>query len=72
MTIERVKKAAARRGIYFDGEKTWRNSTIGYAYELSIGWRFVQCDTLEQCYKILQAYQIDKEAEEHWSPYLKK
>ena len=68
MTKERMMKAAARRGIYTNGEKRWRNTMVGYAYELSIGWRWAQCETLEQCYRIIQEYKIDKDAAENWAP----
>lgn len=58
MTIERVQKAAEIRGIYFDGEKKWRNSTVGYAYEVFSpnGYGFFQADTLEGLYRYIMRF----------------
>lgn len=43
MTVERIKKAAAARGLYFDGVKKWRNNCVGYAYEIDAG-RGIGCN----------------------------
>ena len=58
MTIERVQRAAELRGIYFSGEKKWRNSTVGYAYEVfsPSGWNFFQADTLEGLYRYIMRF----------------
>lgn len=58
MTIERVKKAAYCRGIFFNGEKKWRNSTVGYGYEIYTpdGRGFCQADTLGGIYRIIMSY----------------
>ena len=61
MTIERVQRAAELRGIYFSGEKKWRNSTVGYAYEVFSpnGYGFFQADTLEGIYRKIMEYPKD-------------
>ena len=61
MTIERVRRAAELRGIYFSGEKKWRNSMVGYAYEIHSpsGWAFFQSDTLEGIYRKVMEYPKD-------------
>lgn len=53
MTKQRVKQAAAIRGIYFSGEKKWLNSTVGYGYEFFThnGMGFRQADTLVGAYR---------------------
>lgn len=58
MTIERVKQAAWIRGIYFSGEKLWRNCTVGYAYEFYTpnGRGFMQCQTLYGAYREIMKY----------------
>lgn len=63
MTIERVKQAAWLRGIYFDGEKRWRNNTVGYAYEVFSpnGRGFMQTDTLEGLYRYIMEFNKIKE-----------
>ena len=48
MTIERVKRAAELRSIYFDGIKKWRNSTVGYGYEVLTPKGFIQADTIKK------------------------
>lgn len=53
MTIKRVKQAAATRGIYFDGKKRFLNNVVGIGYEVYIGYRFIQADTLEGLYKMI-------------------
>lgn len=55
MTIKRVKQAAATRGIYFDGKKRFLNVMIGRGYEVYVGYRFIQADTLEGLYKMIMA-----------------
>ena len=58
MTIKRVQKAAEIRGICFDGIKKWRNSTVGFAYEIFTpnGRGFFQTDNLESLYKEIKKY----------------
>jgi hypothetical protein len=58
MTIKRVKQAAYLRGIYFNGEKKFRNTFIGVAYEIYTpgGRGFFQADTLEGLYKEIMKY----------------
>lgn len=58
MTIKRVQAAAWLRGIYFDGEKKFRNSMIGNAYEFYTPNRrgFFQSDTLTGVYKKIMEY----------------
>ena len=51
MTIKRVQNAAYIRGMFFDGEKKYRNSFVGYAYEIYTGRGFFQADTLNAIYK---------------------
>lgn len=63
MTIKRVKAAAAARGIYFDGKKTFRNTLIGYAYEIYMpnGRGFFQADTLTGLYNKIMTFEKIKE-----------
>lgn len=58
MTIKRVQAAAWLRGIYFDGEKKFRNSMIGNAYEIYTpnGRGFFQADTLTGVYRKIMEY----------------
>lgn len=58
MTIKRVQQAAAIRGIYFDGERKWRNNMVGYGYEIFSpnGRGFVQSDTLEGIYRYIMKF----------------
>lgn len=60
MTIKRVQKAAEIRGIYFDGIKKWRNSTVGIAYEIFTpdGRGFFQTDNLDSLYREIKKYPI--------------
>ena len=53
MTIERVKRAAKLRGIYYEGKRKWLNNTVGYGYEFFTpnGYGFRQADTLEGSYR---------------------
>ena len=55
MTIKRVQTAAWIRGAYFDGVKRFRNTMIGYAYEIysPSGRGFYQADTLDGIYKYI-------------------
>lgn len=59
MTIKKVQKAAALRGIYFSGEKKWLNSTVGYGYEFWTpnGTGFRQADTLEGSYRQVMEFE---------------
>lgn len=58
MTKERVKIAADLRGIFFSGEKRWRNSTVGYAYEVFSpnGRGFFQAETLDGIYNYIMKF----------------
>ena len=57
MTIDRVRAAAWRRGIYFDGEKRFRNTMIGCAYEIyTPSGSFYQSDTLTGLYRKIMQY----------------
>ena len=58
MTIKQVQNAAWIRGINFDGEKKWRNSMVGYVYEIFTpnGRGFFQADTLHGIYKKIMEY----------------
>ena len=56
MSIKRVKAAAYARGMYFDGEKRWRNSMIGYAYEIYTPDGFRQADTLDGIYNVVMGF----------------
>lgn len=55
MTKKRVQRAAELRGIYFDGERKWLNTMVGYGYECfsRSGYRFLQADTLGGMYKLI-------------------
>lgn len=59
MTIKRVQKAAALRGIYFSGEKKWLNNTVGYGYEFWTpnGTGFRQADTLAGSYRQVMEFE---------------
>jgi hypothetical protein len=58
MTIKRVQAAAYIRGIYFDGIKKFRNTFVGFAYEIYTpdGRGFYQSDTLTGLYKKIMEY----------------
>ena len=58
MKIERVKRAAELRGIYFTGTKRWLNSMVGYGYEFFTpdGRGFFQSDTLYGAYRKIMEY----------------
>ena len=58
MTIKRVQAAAWLRGIWFDGEKKYRNSMVGNGYEIYTpdGSGFFQSDTLDGLYKKIMEY----------------
>jgi len=58
MTIKRVQAAAWARGIYFDGEKRFRNNTVGVAYEFFTpnGSGFYQADTLTGIYRKIMEF----------------
>lgn len=58
MTVERVRRAAELRGIYFSGEKKWLNSTVGYGYEFYTpnGYGFRQADTLDGAYRAVMRF----------------
>lgn len=57
MTKEKVKRAAELRSIYFDGIKKWRNSTVGYGYEVLTPKGFIQADTLNGLYKEIKEFE---------------
>ncbi len=57
MKRNRIKEYAYNSGLYFSGEKIFRNTMIGYAYEIYIpGKGFFQADTLEGIYKAVKQY----------------
>ena len=58
MTVSAVQRAAELRGIYFNGEKKWRDNMVGYAYEFFTpnGTGFRQADTLTGIYKMIMAF----------------
>ena len=58
MTIKRVKQAAAVRGIYFNGVKSWLNNCVGYGYFCFTpsGRGFISADTLRGLYKMIMEY----------------
>lgn len=59
MTIKRVKAAAARRDIYFNGRKEWINSMIGYGYAAySPHGGIIQADTLSGFYRLVMAFPV--------------
>lgn len=60
MTIKRTQKAAARRGIYFDGIKKYRNNMVGVAYEIYTpdGRGFFQADTIQGLYNEIMTYKV--------------
>lgn len=62
MTINRVKKAAELRGIYFNGTRRWLNSMVGYGYEFFTpnGRGFFQSDTLIGAYNEIMKYSKTK------------
>lgn len=59
MTTERVRRAAELRGIYFDGERKWQNSTVGYGYCVfsPSGYGFLQANTLDGLYRLIMQYE---------------
>ena len=59
MTVKRVQAAARARGLYFDGERKWINSMIGYGYEIYVGdskFGWLHADTLNGLYDMLQQF----------------
>jgi len=58
MTIERVKRAAELRGIYYEGKRKWLNNTVGYGYEFFTpnGYGFRQASTLKDSYKQIMEF----------------
>ena len=62
MSIKQVKDAAYRRGIFFDGEKKFRNCTVGVAYEVFSpnGRGFFQADTLDGLYRHIMSFPVLK------------
>ena len=58
MTVARVKKAAALRGIRFAGEKKWLNNMVGYGYEFFTpnGTGFRQAGTLIGAYRQVMVF----------------
>lgn len=63
MTIQRAKRAASLRGIYFDGTRRWLNSMVGYGYEFYTpdGRGFRQADTLSGIYSAIMEYPVKEE-----------
>ena len=59
MTIKRVKAAAARRDIYFNGRKEWINSCVGYGYAAYSPYGgILQATTLDGFYRLVMAYPV--------------
>ena len=58
MTIEKVRRTAALRGMRFSGEKKFRNSWAGISYEIFSpdGRRFLQADTLDGIYRFVMEF----------------
>ena len=58
MNTKTVKAAAAARGIFFDGLKTWQNNVVGFGYFVFTpgGRGFIQADTLSGLYKRILEY----------------
>lgn len=58
MTVERCKRAAELRGIYFTGERKWLNTQVGYGYEFFTpsGGGFRQADTLAGSYRQIMEF----------------
>ena len=58
MTIKRLQAAAARRGIYFNGQKKFLNTFIGYGYSCfsPSGAGLLQADTLTGLYSMIMKY----------------
>ena len=62
MSVERIQRAAAIRGMKFSGEKKFRNTWAGYSYEIfsPSGRQFVQADTLDGVYRFVKQFPILK------------
>lgn len=58
MTIKRVQRAAALRGIYFNGKRKFLNNMVGYGYEVTTpsGWSYRQADTLDGLYRMIMEF----------------
>lgn len=57
MTVKRVQAAAAARGMFFNGVKSWQNSVVGYGYFMfAAGGGFIQADTLTGLYNAVMKY----------------
>ncbi len=58
MTKARCRQAAECRGIYWEGERKWLNSMVGYGYEFFTpnGGEFRQAGTLEGSYKQIMEF----------------
>ena len=63
MTVKRVKAAAARRGIYFNGLKQWQNNVVGFGYFAfsPSGRGLITADTLSGFYRLVLQYPVVKE-----------
>ena len=57
MTTKRVQNAAAARGVFFDGKAT-PNGWTRYQVFSPSGCGFLQSDTLDGLYRLLQRYPI--------------
>lgn len=58
MNRRRVQRAAEIRGIYFDGIKKFRNSTVGCAYCFWSPRGYFTADTLEGVYRQIREFPI--------------
>lgn len=58
MTRARCKQAAECRGIYWNGERKWLNSMVGYGYEFFTpnGTGFRQANTLAGSYQQIMTF----------------
>ena len=59
MTKARCIHAAALRGIWFDGEKKWLNSLVGYGYQCwsPNGTQLFQSNTLAGIYRFIMEFE---------------
>ena len=59
MTKKQVADACYIRGIYFDGEKKFRNTMVGSAYSVNLpDGGFCFSETLDSLYKVIKNYPV--------------
>lgn len=56
MSYDKLRYYAARRGILL-GPKHFLNNYVGMGYNIYIGWRIYQVETLSQAYQIIKKYE---------------